>query len=768
MPLIQLQQPIAGTTYYRVVITDSASGCNSVTSGEAEVIVNADPSITAQPTATQTVCEGGTATVSVTATGGVSLSYQWQSSTTSGGSFSNIASANSASYSAPTTSAGTTYYRVVITDSASGCNSVTSGEAEVIVNADPSITAQPTATQTVCEGGTATVSVTATGGVSLSYQWQSSTTSGGSFSNIASANSASYSAPTTSAGTTYYRVVITDSASGCNSVTSNEAEVIVNADPSITAQPTATQTVCEGGTATVSVTATGGVSLSYQWQSSTTSGGSFSNIASANSASYSAPTTSAGTTYYRVVITDSASGCNSVTSNEAEVIVNADPSITAQPTATQTVCEGGTATVSVTATGGVSLSYQWQSSTTSGGSFSNIASANSASYSAPTTSAGTTYYRVVITDSASGCNSVTSNEAEVIVNADPSITAQPTATQTVCEGGTATVSVTATGGVSLSYQWQSSTTSGGSFSNIASANSASYSAPTTSAGTTYYRVVITDSASGCNSVTSNEAEVIVNADPSITAQPTATQTVCEGGTATVSVTATGGVSLSYQWQSSTTSGGSFSNIASANSASYSAPTTSAGTTYYRVVITDSASGCNSVTSGEAEVIVNADPSITAQPTATQTVCEGGTATVSVTATGGVSLSYQWQSSTTSGGSFSNIASANSASYSAPTTSAGTTYYRVVITDSASGCNSVTSGEAEVIVNADPSITAQPTATQTVCEGGTAIVSVTATGGVSLSYQWQSSTTSGGSFSNIASANSASYSAPTTDCRNYLL
>ncbi|CAL2112078.1 protein of unknown function [Tenacibaculum sp. 190130A14a] len=472
MPLIQLQQPIAGTTYYRVVITDSASGCNSVTSGEAEVIVNADPSITAQPTATQTVCEGGTATVSVTATGGVSLSYQWQSSTTSGGSFSNIASANSASYSAPTTSAGTTYYRVVITDSASGCNSVTSGEAEVIVNADPSITAQPTATQTVCEGGTAIVSVTATGGVSLSYQWQSSTTSGGSFSNIASANSASYSAPTTSAGTTYYRVVITDSASGCNSVTSGEAEVIVNADPSITAQPTATQTVCEGGTATVSVTATGGVSLSYQWQSSTTSGGSFSNIASANSASYSAPTTSAGTTYYRVVITDSASGCNSVTSGEAEVIVNADPSITAQPTATQTVCEGGTATVSVTATGGVSLSYQWQSSTTSGGSFSNIASANGASYSAPTTSAGTTYYRVVITDSASGCNSVTSNEAEVIVNADPSITAQPTATQTVCEGGTATVSVTATGGVSLSYQWQSSTTSGGSFSNIASANSA--------------------------------------------------------------------------------------------------------------------------------------------------------------------------------------------------------------------------------------------------------------------------------------------------------
>ena len=71
-----------------------------------------------------------------------------------------------------------------------------------------------------------------------------------------------------------------------------------------------------------------------------------------------------------------------------------------------------------------------------------------------------------------------------------------------------------------------------------------------------------------------------------------------------------------------------------------------------------------------KLIVNADPSI-GQPTATS-VCEGGTATISVTVTGGVSLSYQWQSSTTSGGSFSNIAGANSASYAAPTTSSGTT------------------------------------------------------------------------------------------------
>ncbi|WP_299681368.1 PKD-like domain-containing protein [uncultured Tenacibaculum sp.] len=767
----------SGTTYYRVVISDTGSGCNSVTSNESEVIINADPTITSQPLASQTLCVGATPTdLSVTANGGVDgLTYQWQSSATSGGTFTDISGANSSTYTPVTTSSGTTYYRVVISDTGSGCNSVTSNESEVIINADPTITSQPLTSQTLCVGATPTdLSVTASGGVNgLTYQWQSSATSGGTFADISGANSSSYTPVTTSSGTTYYRVVINDTGSGCNSVTSNESEVIINADPTITSQPLASQTLCVGAAPTdLSVTASGGVNgLTYQWQSSATSGGTFADISGANSSSYTPVTTSSGTTYYRVVISDTGSGCNSITSNESEVIINADPTITSQPLSSQTLCVGATPTdLSVTATGGVDgLTYQWQISATSGGTFTDISGANSSSYTPVTTSSGTTYYRVVISDTGSGCNSITSNESEVIINADPTITSQPLASQTLCVGATPTdLSVTATGGVDgLTYQWQISATSGGTFTDISGANSSSYTPVTTSSGTTYYRVVISDTGSGCNSVTSNESEVIINADPTITSQPLVSQTICVGATPTdLSVTATGGVDgLTYQWQSSATSGGTFADISGANSSTYTPVTSSSGTTYYRVVISDTGSGCNSVTSNESEVIINADPTITSQPLASQTLCVGATPTdLSVTANGGVNgLTYQWQSSATSGGTFTDISGANSSSYTPVTTSSGTMYYRVVISDTGSGCNSVTSNESEVIINVDPTITGQPLASQTICVGATPTdLSVTANGGVNgLTYQWQSSATSRGTFTDISGANSSSYTPVTT-------
>ena len=57
------------------------------------------------------------------------------------------------------------------------------------------------------------------------------------------------------------------------------------------------------------------------------------------------------------------------------------------------------------------------------------------------------------------------------------------------------------------------------------------------AGTTYYYVVVTGS---CSTATSNTAAVVVNATTAISAQPLATQTVCQNTAATaLSVTATG-------------------------------------------------------------------------------------------------------------------------------------------------------------------------------------------------------------------------------------
>ncbi|WP_409344293.1 immunoglobulin domain-containing protein [Paenibacillus sp. MBLB4367] len=631
--------------------------------------------------------------------------------------------------------------------------------AKVTVNAlthaaAPSINTQPS-DQTVNEGGNATLNVAASGGVALSYQWYRNTTNSTNGSTaILNATSASYTAPTVVAGTTYYYSVVTNtdaSATGSQTATatSSIAKVTVNAlthaaTPSINTQPS-DQTVNEGGNATLNVAANGGVVLSYQWYRNTTNSTNGSTaILNATSASYTAPTVAAGTTYYYSVVTNtdaSATGSQTATatSSIAKVTVNAlthaaAPSITTQPS-DRTVNEGGNATLNVAASGGVILSYQWYRNTTNSTNGSTaINGATNASYTAPTVAAGTTYYYSVVTNtdaSATGSQTATatSSIAKVTVNAlthaaAPNITTQPS-DRTVNEGSNATLTVAASGSSVLSYKWYRNTTNSTNGSTeILNETSASYTAPTVAAGTTYYYSVVTNtdaSATGSQTATttSNIAKVTVNAlthaaVPNITTQPS-DQTVNEGGNATLNVAASGGALLSYQWYRNTTNStiGSTA-ILSATSASYTAPTVAAGTTYYYSVVTNtdaSATGSQTATatSSIAKVTVNAlthaaAPNITTQPS-DQMVNEGGNATLTVAASGGVALSYQWYRNTTNSTNGSTaINGATNASYTAPTVAAGTTYYYSVVTNtdaSATGTQTATatSSITKVTVNA---------------------------------------------------------------------
>ncbi|MGZ4123876.1 MAG: S-layer homology domain-containing protein, partial [Tumebacillaceae bacterium] len=194
-------------------------------------------------------------------------------------------------------------------------------------------------------------------------------------------------------------------------------------------------------------------------------------------------------------------------------------------------------------------------------------------------------------------------------------------------------------------------------------------------------------------------------------------TVLQGGSASLTVAASGGVKLSYQWYSNTTnstSGGTAIN--GATDATYTAPTGSAGTTYYYCVVTNTDSGATgqttaTATSAVATITVNAltnvaMPTIDTQP-ADQTVSVGSNASLTVAASGGVSLSYQWYSSnsrSTNGGTAIN--GATSATYQPPTTKLGTTFYYCIVTNTDSSATgqktaSVTSSVARVTVNKKP-------------------------------------------------------------------
>jgi hypothetical protein len=340
--------------------------------------------------------------------------------------------------------------------------------------------------QEVCIGGSALLTATLSGGSSaVSIQWQSSLTGGDPFTDIAGETNLTYDAPTNAAGVIYYRVQVLDPNSDCATPNSNVVVVIVNEDAVISAEVDNAE-VCIDGSAVLTATLTGGSgSATLQWEESTTSGGPYTAIPGATDATYSAPTSSAGITYYRVVVTDPSSDCTSPASDEIELTVNEDAQITAFADNAE-VCVGGAATIVANLTGGSSAAtLQWEESITSGGPYTGIPGETNATFSAPTGSAGTTYYRVVVSDPNSDCATPASDEVFVVVNEDAEVSIAVDNAE-VCVGGSALLTAVLTGGSSAAtLQWDSSATSGGPYTAIVGATNLTYNASTAVAGAAY-------------------------------------------------------------------------------------------------------------------------------------------------------------------------------------------------------------------------------------------------------------------------------------------
>ncbi len=497
---------------YNITVTGTAGAVVQSSTLAYTVQPGTPPSITTQPT-NVTICSGGNASFSVTSpTAGIS--YQWQVST--GGPFSDIPGATAATYSftGAVTDNGNQYHVIITTL----CGTVTSNNVTLTVNTAAAITAQPVSA-TECSGTDHTFSSTATGS-NLTYQWQVST--GGPFTNIAGATSANLllTAVTLAMNGYQYQVIVSGTGACANSVTSTAVTltVVPGGNPAITTAPTAAS-VCSGNNASFTV-ATSSAGVTYQWQVST--GGPFTNIAGATSATYSflAAQADDGNQYQVVISTP----CGSTTSTPVALTVNTAANITNQP-ATQTLCEGLDATFTVTATG-TGLSYQWQSST--GGPFTDITGATAATLTIPAITPGLdgTQYQVVVSGTGTCAAPNTSNTVTLNVNALPVVDAAADLT-TVCSGGQVQLSTPAGAG---SYSWTASsgTISNPSISNPTVTPVVDPSNPSAALDIIY---TVTATTAGCSStssvtVTANPLpDVTLVASPAITALTLPSQVV---------------------------------------------------------------------------------------------------------------------------------------------------------------------------------------------------------------------------------------------------
>jgi hypothetical protein len=742
----------AGTTFYRVLVNAGNSGCDQAVSNNATATIIADLSVTTQPS-NVTECVGGTNTMTVVVSGGTgTISYQWQSSPDGTTGWANASGTGSTTptFTPPSATPGTTFYRVLVNATGNGCGQAVSNNATAVIAADIAITTQPS-NLNECVGGNGTITVAVSGGSgTISYQWQQSAdgSTGWANSTGTGATTATYTPSSAIAGTTYYRVLINAANSGCDQAVSNNSIVIISPDLLVTTQPT-NVTECVGGTNTMNVVVSGGSgTITYQWQQSADGSTGWANSTGTGNTTttYTPSSATPGTTYYRVLVNAANNGCDQVISNNATAIIIADLVVTTQPSNVNE-CVGGTNTMTVVVSGGSgTITYQWQQSADGSTGWANSTGTGNTTttYTPSSATPGTTYYRVLINATGNGCGQAVSNNATAVISADIVITTQPSNVNE-CVGGTNTMSVTITGGSgAITYQWQASADGSTGWANATGTGSttATFTPPSATPGTTYYRVLVNAANNGCDQAVSNNGIAIISADIVITTQPSNVNE-CVGGTNTMSVTITGGSgTITYQWQASADGSTGWSNATGtgATTSTFTPPSATPGTTYYRVLVNAANNGCDQAVSNNGIAVISADVVVTTQPTNVNE-CVGGTNTMSVTVSGGSgTITYQWQDSPNGSTGWANSTGtgATTTTYTPSSATPGTTYYRVLVNASNSGCDQVVSNNATAVINADLVVNTQPT-NITECVGGTDQMTVAVSGGSgTITYQWQQS------------------------------
>ena len=308
--------------------------------------------------------------------------------------------------------------------------------------------------------------------------------------------------------------------------------------PTITTQPQSLS-VCENSIVSASVEANGS-NLLYQWQNSTDSGSTWSDVknetgTTSTLSSIVGVTLAQNNSQYRVIVS-SKSGFF-VISNVVTLTVMPTPTITTQPTSAA-FCEGSVASVSVLAEG-ANLTYQWELSTNNGKSWNSIANETTSAFS----SAGSVnapwngyQFRVVVSNNL-GC-SVISDVVTFTKNKPPTITTQPI-NVTICENSIGSLSVVTAGTRKidiLTYQWQESADDGDNWSDVGNETGTTSTltsiVPLALNGYKFHVVITNDS--GC-SVTSDAATLTVTPISTITltsATGTDAQTLCSASTIT--------------------------------------------------------------------------------------------------------------------------------------------------------------------------------------------------------------------------------------------
>ncbi len=669
----------SGTYYFRALGADGCWGAE----GSANVTINTSP-IVYTVSGGGAYCAGGAGVHVALSNSATGMSYQLLRD---GSSVAAIYGDNSALDFGLQTTAGV--YKVHATDTATGCVSAMNDSATVTVLALPT---QHTVTGggSYCTGGIGLHVGIDNADLGIKYQLVNGALSVGTPVDGVGApiDFGQFTAPG------YYKVIATDTLTGCNATMTDSAIVIENPLP-VVYNVTGGGAYCAGD-AGVHVGLDGSATgIAYQlYHNGSISGAA---INGTNAAIDFGLQTAAGV--YKLVATNATTGCQNAMNDSAIVIVNALPAAH-NVTGGGSYCSGGAGLHVGLDNTHVGINYQLYNGILPVGAA--IAGTGAAIDYGAITVPGV--YKALATDALTGCV-VSMNDSAIIIENPLPVAYNVSGGGAYCAGGAGLEIGLTNGAAGIAYQLHLGGAPIGAAVNGVG-GPLTFGAQT---GAGLYTVTAVDTTTGCVNNMSGSATIIINPLP-VTYNVTGGGAYCAGGAGVVVGLANSETGVSYQLYNGVTPVGvPLNGTGAALDFGYH---TAAGT--YTVIAANDTTHCQSTMTGAATVTINPLPTVYTT-TGGGAYCAGGAGVAVTLSNSATGIAYQLNLGGMPVGS--SLPGSGGALSFGLQTAAGV--YTVSAVNTTTGCSNIMAGSPSISINALP-VLFSVTGGGSFCAGGSGV------------------------------------------------